>query len=62
METILIKIKDGKKVINNRSFEEVVKDFSNRDQEYTIIKDIFDSINSQEELILYLKNIRNEPV
>lgn len=58
MKTILVNTKDKEKTINNRKFGEMIKDFSEKEEEYILIKNVFNNINSEEELILELKKLK----
>jgi hypothetical protein len=48
---ITIKTKNGKKEINGRNFENAIKDFNENDVEYNIIKQVFNNINSENDLV-----------
>ena len=53
---ITINSNKGKRNINGRDIDEAIKDFSKDDKEYEIIKNAFESISSEEDLINQLKS------
>lgn len=53
-----IEIQNGKKTINNRDLEQILRDFKPSEIEYNIIKKLFINISSEEEFIYELKSLK----
>lgn len=59
MELIEIKTEQGNKSINGRTLYEILKNYDSRDAEYNYIFNIFNKIESEQDLISELKKIKN---
>ncbi|OVE54727.1 hypothetical protein B0E34_18060 [Chryseobacterium mucoviscidosis] len=57
---IKISIQNNQKTINNRSLDEMLKDFSSDEKEYIFITNIFKKVNNQNDIINELKLIKSK--
>ncbi|MCJ1806238.1 hypothetical protein [Flavobacterium covae] len=58
MKTINIKVENNNKFINNRTLDEIMKDFNSFDSEFNVIKNLFLKISTEEDLIMELRLIK----
>lgn len=56
MNKINIKMENGIKVINGRTLDEILKNYKNNENEYIIVRELFNNITCEEDFISQLRS------